>query len=47
VYHLSDVGGGGRMIATVTFSAFGEPIEFAVPGRDEIAPVTQLQLGGS
>jgi hypothetical protein len=43
VYRLADAGGGGQMIATVTFSAFGEPIEFEVPAGNEIAPVTQLQ----
>jgi hypothetical protein len=43
VYRLSDAGGGGQMTATVTFSGFGEPIEFAVPDPDQVAPVTQLQ----
>jgi len=43
VYRLFDAGGGGQMIATVTFSGFGEPIEFEVPDRDEIVPVTELQ----
>lgn len=43
VYHLADAGGGGQIIATVTFSGFGERIEFEVPARDEIAPVTQMQ----
>ena len=43
VYRLSDVGGGGQMTATVTFSGFGEPIEFEVPDPNQVAPVTQLQ----
>jgi hypothetical protein len=43
VYRLSDAGGGGQMTATVTFSGFGEPIEFDVPDPDQVAPVTQLQ----
>jgi hypothetical protein len=43
VYRLSDAGGGGQMTATVTFSGFGEPIEFEVPDQDQVAPVTQLQ----
>jgi hypothetical protein len=43
VYGLADAGGGGQMIATVTFSGFGEPIEFEVPAGNEIAPVTQLR----
>jgi hypothetical protein len=41
VYRLSDAG--GQMTATVTFSGFGEPIEFEVPDPDQVAPVTQLQ----
>jgi hypothetical protein len=43
VYRLADAGGGGQMTATVTFSGFGEPIEFDVPDPDQVAPVTQLQ----
>ncbi|MGH2580309.1 MAG: hypothetical protein ACRDGP_05585 [Actinomycetota bacterium] len=43
VYRLSDAGGGGQMTATVTFSGFGEPIEFDVPDPGQVAPVTQLQ----
>jgi len=31
------------MTATVTFSGFGEPIEFEVPDSNQVAPVTQLQ----
>lgn len=40
VYHLSDVGGGGQMTVMVTFSGFGEPIEFEVPDSNQVAPVT-------
>ena len=43
VYRLSDVGGGRQMTATVTFSGFGEPIEFEVPDSNQVAPVTQLK----
>ena len=43
VYRLADAGGGGQMVATVTLSGFGEPVEFEVPDPDQFAPVTQLQ----
>ncbi len=43
VYRLSDAGGGGQITATVTFSGFGEPIEFEVTDPGQVAPVTQLQ----
>jgi hypothetical protein len=31
------------MTATVTFSGFGEAIEFEVPDPNQVAPVTRLQ----
>ena len=34
------------MVATVTFSEFGEPIEFDIPSRDEVLPVTDLPAQG-
>lgn len=47
VYHLSEKAGGGQMVATVTFSEFGEPIEFDIPSPDEVLPVTDIPAQGT
>lgn len=43
VYRLSEQGGGGEMLTTVSFSGFGEPVELDVPGAAEIVDVTEVR----